>query len=238
MGPVWAKRNGCGLVLMAMCGPPNRHRLFAKSATQISQIAWAAALQHKDSAEQEAGIMAHPKVTTGTKKLFTKSNTLQQQTVEATHSGQVATVERPCEPSSGDVAFGPMFVIRFDDGLHGVAFAAELTDLLPIPEKSAKVVADTGARISFQPDWTAHWTKTQAEKELHDFTFRGPGWYHTTAGDTLLVIPTERDFEPDKAIWNAPTNDNELFQFCVYNNRNPFASFNTIVNAAPILQTP
>lgn len=58
MGPVWAKRNGPGLVLMAMCGPPNRHRLFAKSATQISQIAWAAALQHKDSAEQEAVIMA------------------------------------------------------------------------------------------------------------------------------------------------------------------------------------
>lgn len=170
------------------------------------------------------------------KKLFTKSNTLQ--TVEATHSGQVVTVERPCEPSSGDVAFGPMFVIRFDDGLHGVAFADELTDPLPIPEKSAKVVA--GARISFQPDWTAHWTKTQAEKELCAslFTFRGPGWYHTIAGDTLLVIPTERYFEPDKAIWNAPTNDNELFQFCVYNNRNPFASFNTIVNAAPILQTP
>ena len=78
----------------------------------------------------------------------------------------------------------------------------------------------------FRPDWQEVWTADQANKELIDFTFNGPGWYRHRA-DTLLVIPIERD--SDK--WGHHSwSRQEKFLFCVYNGRSPANSFNAIIN--------
>lgn len=70
--------------------------------------------------------------------------------------------------------------------------------------------------VNITPDWVKVWTKEVAEQQLHNFQFKGPGWYFHQNGDTLLV---------------APTNDKNRFRFHVYNNRNPMVSFDWITRA-------
>lgn len=79
---------------------------------------------------------------------------------------------------------------------------------------------------SFKPDWTAFWTVKEAEKEL-SIKFSGPGWYFSQK-DTILAIPHIR---PIAKTWHSKFKDDELFEFCVYNNRNPSDAFNSLANA-------
>ncbi len=79
----------------------------------------------------------------------------------------------------------------------------------------------------FRPDWVAYWTAAEAEKQLSNFKFCGPGWYYTKK-DTVLVIPHIRSIEET---WHSKFSADELFEFCVYNDRNPSDAFNSLANA-------
>lgn len=86
-----------------------------------------------------------------------------------------------------------------------------------------------GRNISmFQPDWTAIWTQKEAEAELNDFRYMGPGFYHTAGGDSMVVMPVARAVEDT---WNSAGPDDEKFHFLVYNNRNICEAVNLLVNA-------
>lgn len=67
-------------------------------------------------------------------------------------------------------------------------------------------------RNGFTPDWTARWTAEVAELELVGFSFKGLGWYPSSSGDTILVLPTELE---------------DVFKFCVYS-WDPRQSFSII----------
>lgn len=80
------------------------------------------------------------------------------------------------------------------------------------------------AGMEFRPDWVSPWSVDQMETGV-PFKFKGPGWYFekgtkgTPRAETTfvtLVLPTEN---PD------------LWLFCAFNENNPVACFNWIVNA-------
>jgi len=83
--------------------------------------------------------------------------------------------------------------------------------------------------IQFKPDWVAVWTAEKAEAELSGsgFKFKGPGWYENN-GDYLLAIPVDR---PAEKMWHQKWKKDELFEFNIYNQRNPTDAFNLIINA-------
>ena len=81
---------------------------------------------------------------------------------------------------------------------------------------------------TFEPDWARCWTASEAEHELVNFKFSGPGWYITET-DTLLVVP-DGDV-PKKGPWKQEWRAGQKFWFFVYNGHNPFDSFNAINNA-------
>lgn len=96
--------------------------------------------------------------------------------------------------------------------------------------------------LSFTPDWTETMTVTEAEYELADFKFKGPGWYIVKAPnsplrramfDSILVLPKEcpDDVDTFRQVWK----DDALFTFHVYNNRNPAAIF-SLFGSAPTRQ--
>jgi hypothetical protein len=80
----------------------------------------------------------------------------------------------------------------------------------------------------FKCDWSRMYTAEQAEEELREFKFEGPGWYLGKNNDVLLVIPCDREI---KDWWHKKWEERERFYFMVYNNRNPADAFNAIVNA-------
>ena len=85
----------------------------------------------------------------------------------------------------------------------------------------------------FMPDWRQRMTAAQAEEQLHNFQFKGPGWY-TYAGDTLLVVPDGQfEYPPrlESNVWEARWPDTQVFWFMVYAKRNPSVAFNAIANA-------
>lgn len=74
------------------------------------------------------------------------------------------------------------------------------------------------------PDWSAIYTAERAEQELIGFKFKGIGWYFTKwekdgkkGSDTILVVPFH--------------DNSKVFRFHVYNNRNPLAAFQWVVDA-------
>jgi hypothetical protein len=93
----------------------------------------------------------------------------------------------------------------------------------------------------FEPDWTKRWTAREAEEQLHNFKFSGPGWY-LSPSDTLLVVP-DSDVEyagsykdrVEKGPWRGKWPEDQLFWFIVYNGRDPSNSFNALANA-PVRQ--
>jgi len=68
------------------------------------------------------------------------------------------------------------------------------------------------------PSWTQVYTIAEAEEQLKDFKFKGPGWYKK-GEDTLLVLP------------NDPKGTTYLF--AVYNYRDARVSFQNIA-ALPV----
>lgn len=79
----------------------------------------------------------------------------------------------------------------------------------------------------FQPDWKATLTAEDSEIELNGFKFKGPGWY-IEKDDTVLVFPANGECEEP---WKQTWEEDRLFHFLVYNERNPSDAFNAIVNA-------
>jgi hypothetical protein len=89
---------------------------------------------------------------------------------------------------------------------------------------------------NFEPDYAKCYTASEAEHELTNFKFIGPGWYITKT-DTLLVVP-DGDVEytgsivaSKKSPWRQSWKAGQKFWFFVYNGRNPADSFNAITNA-------
>ena len=98
---------------------------------------------------------------------------------------------------------------------------------------------------NFEPGYAKCYTASEAEHELTNFKFSGPGWYITKT-DTMLVVP-DGDVEytgsrrkstissckdnPKKGPWKQVWKAGQKFWFFVYNERNPSDSFNAICNA-------
>jgi len=87
------------------------------------------------------------------------------------------------------------------------------------------------------PNWSDVYTAAQAERELSNFKFKGPGWYIRKIPATLtapaeidivLVIAIDR---PVETAWHQAFTADERFEFNVYNDRCPFDDFSAIVNA-------
>lgn len=93
--------------------------------------------------------------------------------------------------------------------------------------------------IDFTPNWTSVWTATEAEHELPEFKFKGPGWYFSD-NDTLLVVPRRpvliaenkqaRRHQPPDA-WTEKWPPGSRFNFHVYKNCNPLEAFKAIMDA-------
>lgn len=82
--------------------------------------------------------------------------------------------------------------------------------------------------FNLEPDWMNLWTAPQAEQQLKDFKFTGPGWYLTKT-DSMLVIPDSS--RPILQSWAAKRLSGEYFKFLVWNKANPCAAFNNVANA-------
>ena len=91
--------------------------------------------------------------------------------------------------------------------------------------------------VDFFPDWSHNWTVAEAERELRDFKFIGPGWY-VTKTDVLLVAPLDEvertgsikgDLEKDP--WRQRWPEDARFSFNVYSGRSPFDALNALANA-------
>ena len=87
------------------------------------------------------------------------------------------------------------------------------------------------ANLDLQADWTEIWSKEEAERELFNFKWNGPGIYITDS-DSLLVTPLCRTFE---STWRKNSRPGELFKFYIYNNRNITEIINQFSNA-PVRQ--
>jgi hypothetical protein len=90
--------------------------------------------------------------------------------------------------------------------------------------------------VSVTPDWEKVWTAAEAEEQLTNFRFTGPGWY-SGKKDTLLVLPAD-EVDTDNhwiGVWKQRWPPKQLFRFCVYSGHDPANSFNAIANA-PVRQ--
>lgn len=65
------------------------------------------------------------------------------------------------------------------------------------------------------PDWSRKYTPAQAEAQLKDFKFKGPGLYMTKT-DTMIVVRVE-PIPYGTSPWKHAHRPDELFEFHVYN---------------------
>lgn len=63
-----------------------------------------------------------------------------------------------------------------------------------------------------RPDWGGRYTAKEAERQLKNFEFKGPGAYLTET-DTLIVVPVEVTNSPWQQCWPEAA----VFEFNVYN---------------------
>lgn len=89
-----------------------------------------------------------------------------------------------------------------------------------------QILSKQSNNMNFLPDWSKTLTPEIAEKELVDFTWKGPGWY-ITKKLTILVVPFDRSHD---TLWHSKTKASELFQFHMYKT-NPWDVFVAIINA-------
>lgn len=78
----------------------------------------------------------------------------------------------------------------------------------------------------FNSDWSATWTKEEAEKQLNNFQFRGPGIYFSNGG-SILVTAIDRK----EKFWGNSINEGEKFRFDVFDGRDVSLLINRLVNA-------
>lgn len=71
-------------------------------------------------------------------------------------------------------------------------------------------------------------TASEAEHELKDFEFKGPGWY-IYKSEAMLVVPTNRPKE--KTFFVKCTDPNEKFYFHVYGSLDNVDSFGRCATA-------
>ena len=98
---------------------------------------------------------------------------------------------------------------------------------------------------NFEPDYTKLYTASEAEYELTNFKFLGPGWYIAKT-ETLLVVPNadvEKYTAPhqeslNKGPWKQVWDIDQLFWFFFYEGNNPLDSFDAITNAPIRLNDP
>ncbi len=76
--------------------------------------------------------------------------------------------------------------------------------------------------------WTARWTVAEAEAQLPNFRWDGPGIY-VNKEDSMLVMPTRR---PLDTFWNYLQGPDEVFEFLVFNGDN-VTDFINILSQAP-----
>ena len=102
------------------------------------------------------------------------------------------------------------------------------------------------------PDWQQIWTVAQAEKELINFKFRGPGIYPSPptatvdtllngkgrtvgAGDTMIVAPADQQAMSESYHWEgwhqSGWKPEQLFCFLVYNGRSPALALSALSHA-------
>ncbi len=82
--------------------------------------------------------------------------------------------------------------------------------------------------VMLKPSWTARWTVAEAEAELPDFRWDGPGIYYNKE-DSMLVMPTRR---PLHTFWHLVSGPDEVFEFLIFNGDN-VADFINILSQAP-----
>lgn len=116
------------------------------------------------------------------------------------------------------VADGPQVIFTFGNRQYEVRVS-------PMPGEA------TDIDYEIRPDWSHVWRAKDAERELSGFKFEGPGWY-LTKDDVLLVIPTgARDNQVHHWAHAGHWDEEQLFQFYVYNGRSPIQAFNELANA-------
>lgn len=82
--------------------------------------------------------------------------------------------------------------------------------------------------VDFSPDWSYRWTAAEAECELKDFKFLGPGWY-VTKTDVLLVASIDEVERADP--WRQQWPEDACFIFLHYHSRSLFDALNALANA-------
>jgi hypothetical protein len=68
--------------------------------------------------------------------------------------------------------------------------------------------------IPLESDYSSIWTAAEANEQLKDFRFTGPGWYFTKT-DTVLVWPLDRN-DPE-TFWHQKYKADEHFRFYIWN---------------------
>lgn len=120
---------------------------------------------------------------------------------------------------------------------RAIALAADFREQMRINRSHVRVPQRLTAQgenkgkaqwISLVADWDCLWTASQAEKQLPDFKFLGPGWY-LTGTDAMLVIPDSSRHILQN--WASKRLPGEYFKFMVWNNSNPCQTFNNLANA-------
>lgn len=122
------------------------------------------------------------------------------------------------------------------DTKRALRLAADLSEQLIItrsrprkPQRTQQEPTHKGNLwLPLTPDWSTIWTAPESEAQLEGFTFKGPGWYLTET-DSMLVKPDSS--RPILQNWTSKRLPGEHFHFLVWNNSNPCATFNNIVNA-------
>lgn len=81
--------------------------------------------------------------------------------------------------------------------------------------------------VTLLPVWSYIWTPKQAEKNLPDFIFKGPGIYEYK-NLHLIVLSVYRTKD---STWHQKFKDYERFEFNAYHHNAADTLFNLIVNA-------
>lgn len=70
--------------------------------------------------------------------------------------------------------------------------------------------------IQVAPDWSARYTPAQAEHELVNFKFKGPGLY-ILEDEFLIVVPIPPEVRELNTIWHQTQPEGTVFDFHYYN---------------------
>lgn len=80
---------------------------------------------------------------------------------------------------------------------------------------------------SFIPTWQKTWTAEEAENQLKNFKFSGPGWYLSDS-DSMLVIPSDWEDCHTSPMFKGIWTKGDRFVFYMWNGFNPGYLFGEI----------